>query len=206
MKDSESELVDPASQAQAARIILAARRRFFLTGFRGVTMDELAADLGMSKKTLYAHFPSKRSLVESLFLDKFRRVEADLDQCAANQPGTAGLAAMLTCIRRHTEEIQPVFMQDLNKELPDAFDKVVLHRRELIQKRFGSVLTQGQCDGTVRADIPVHLMLEILVGAVDAVANPRKLIDLNLSLETAISRIMDVFLKGVTTEKGRANL
>ena len=44
---------------ESARIVAAARRYFLAHGFRGVTMDDLAAELGMSKKTLYAHFSSK---------------------------------------------------------------------------------------------------------------------------------------------------
>jgi AcrR family transcriptional regulator len=40
-------------------VIAAARRQFFVHGFRRVSMDDLAAELRMSKKTLYACFPSK---------------------------------------------------------------------------------------------------------------------------------------------------
>ena len=65
----------PATQ----RMITAARRHFFAHGFRGVTMDDLAEELGMSKKTLYASFPSKDALLRAVLLDKFRSVEMDLD-------------------------------------------------------------------------------------------------------------------------------
>src|SRR6266536_2863827 len=41
------------------RIVDAARVHFFSNGFRSVTMDDLAEELGISKKTLYAHFPGK---------------------------------------------------------------------------------------------------------------------------------------------------
>ena len=206
MNAPQSDHAVPAAADPAARIVVAARRRFFLTGFRGVTMDELAADLGMSKRTLYTHFPSKQALVQSLIADKFRRAEADLEQCAAHHPGTAGITALLMCLRRHAEEIQPAFLQDVNKEFPEAFEEVMVRRRRLIQERFGGILKQGQRKGTFRSDIPVHLLLEILLGAVDAVANPARLTELNLPLETAISKIIDVFLKGVTTKKGRAGL
>ncbi|MGN6719163.1 MAG: helix-turn-helix domain-containing protein, partial [Candidatus Binatia bacterium] len=47
----------------AERIVSAARAHFFAHGFRSVTMDDLAAELGMSKKTLYAQFPSKTELL-----------------------------------------------------------------------------------------------------------------------------------------------
>ena len=41
-------------------------------------MDELARDMAMSKKTLYASFPSKTALLEAVILEKFRRIDADL--------------------------------------------------------------------------------------------------------------------------------
>ncbi len=60
------------------RIIDAARIHFFSHGFRSVTMDDLAEELGVSKKTLYAHFPGKFDLLESVLADKFAGVEATL--------------------------------------------------------------------------------------------------------------------------------
>ena len=48
-------------------------------------MDDLAAELRMSKKTLYACFPSKSSLVEAVLKDKFNEVEADLSRLASER-------------------------------------------------------------------------------------------------------------------------
>src|SRR5262249_36489071 len=61
------------------RIIRAAREHFLAHGFHRVTMDDLADGLGMSKKTIYSHFPSKTALLEAVLQDKFRQVEADLE-------------------------------------------------------------------------------------------------------------------------------
>jgi AcrR family transcriptional regulator len=52
------------------RIIDAARAHFFSHGFRSVTMDDLAVELGISKKTLYAYFPGKFDLLEAVLADK----------------------------------------------------------------------------------------------------------------------------------------
>src|SRR5690349_12620790 len=71
-----------SDHAAARRIIAAARSYFFAHGFRSVTMDDLAADLGMSKKTLYAAFASKETLLEAVLNDKFTSVEADLARLA----------------------------------------------------------------------------------------------------------------------------
>src|SRR5438094_8287384 len=57
------------------RIVDAARVHFFSHGFRRVTMDDLAEELGISKKTLYAHFPGKFDLLEAVLADKLAGVE-----------------------------------------------------------------------------------------------------------------------------------
>src|SRR5262249_50593953 len=72
------------------RIIGAAREEFLAHGFHGVTMDDLAEGLGMSKKTIYAQFPSKSALLEAMLLDKFRCAEEELEaitsECSADSP------------------------------------------------------------------------------------------------------------------------
>jgi len=58
-----------AGDSNRQRIVEAARTHFFSHGFRRVTMDDLAAELAISKKTLYAYFPSKTALLEDVLAD-----------------------------------------------------------------------------------------------------------------------------------------
>src|SRR5215813_5773214 len=86
------------------RIIGAAREQFLAHGFHSVTIDDLADRLWMSKKTIYAHPPSKTALLEAMLLEKFRCVEADLEaitsECSADFP--TGLHRLLACVQQHT--------------------------------------------------------------------------------------------------------
>src|SRR4029078_5649114 len=68
------------------RIIDAARAHFFNHGFRSVTMDDLAEELGISKKTLYAYFPGKFDLLEAVLADKLTSVEATLKEVTGAHP------------------------------------------------------------------------------------------------------------------------
>src|SRR5262249_53883719 len=164
----------PLDRIARQRIIGAAREHFFTHGFHGVTMDDLAEGLGMSKKTIYAHFPSKTSLLEAMLLEKFRCVEEDLQaitsECSADFP--TGLHRLLACVQRHTEEIRPPFLRDIQREAPDLFQVVQTRRREVIQRYFSKLLGEGRREGLIRKDIPVHLIIEILLGAVAAIVNP----------------------------------
>jgi AcrR family transcriptional regulator len=187
------------------RILAAAREHFLAHGFHSVTMDDLAEGLGMSKKTIYAHFPSKSALLEAMLLDKFRRAEEELraiaSECSADFP--TGLHRLLACVQRHTEEIRPPFVRDIQREAPELFKVVQARRREVIQRYFSQLLGEGRREGLIRKDVPVHLILEILLGAVEAVINPPRLAELGLSPQSGFTAIISVILEGALTREGR---
>ena len=179
-------------------IIAGARGHFFALGFRGVTMDDLAAELGMSKKTLYANFLSKTALLEAVIADKMARAEADLKGAMRSEAADfpARLEAMLLCMRRQTEEVQPAFVRDVQREVPELFALVQEGRRKLIQRHFGKLLKEGQKTGSIRRDIPTGLMIEILLGVVDAIIHPARLTKSGLTPRTGFAQIISVFLDG----------
>ena len=198
----------PSDRTARQRILGAAREQFLAHGFRSVTMDDLAEGLGMSKKTIYAHFPSKSALLETMLLDKFRCVEQELEaitaECSADFP--TGLHRLLECVQRHTEEIRPPFVRDIQREAPDLFKVVQARRREVIQRSFSKLLGEGRREGLIRSDTPVHLLIEILLGAVEAIINPPRLAELELSPKAGFTAIISVILEGALTPEGRARV
>jgi AcrR family transcriptional regulator len=198
----------PPGASARLRIIDVARREFFANGFRNVTMDDLAADLGMSKKTFYAHFPGKTELLKAVLTDKFDHVEADLGRIARENPldVAALLQQLLGCMQRHTDEIQPPFLRDMQREAPELFHLVESRRREIIRRYWGGLFRNGRKAGLIRKDIPIILMIEILLGAVQSIVNPSKMAELGLTPKTAVSSIIQVVLHGVITKKGKSIL
>jgi AcrR family transcriptional regulator len=190
------------------RIIAYARRHFFTHGFRIITMDDLATELGMSKKTLFIHFSSKIALLRAVLLDKFDDLNADLDRTTSRDVSDfpSSLLELLSCLQRHMEEIQPPFLRDMRRENPDVFALIETKRRELILQYFGKVVDQGQKAGLIRKGVPANLVIEILLGAVQAIMNPQKIKEIGLTLDAGYITIIRVVLEGVMTEKGRSKL
>ena len=188
-----------------SRVIGAARREFFVHGFRRVRMDDLAAELRMSKKTLYASFPSKSSLVEAVLTAKFDEVEADLRRLGLERASDMekGIHRFLQCVQRHTSEIHPAFVRDLGRETPDLFRIVEQRRRRLIRRHVGALFHTGRKEGLIRKDMPVHLLIEILLGAVEAIMIPSKLTELGLTLERGYATVIRVILEGVMERNPR---
>ena len=187
------------------RIVDAARGHFFSHGFRRVTMDDLAFELGISKKTLYAYFPGKFDLLEAALADKFAGVEAKLERAACAQPHNfpATLHDLLAGLQRELHEIKPPFVRDMRQKAPQVFKVVERRRAALIQRYFGKLFVQGQHAGMVRKDVPAKLIIEILLALVQGIMNPPKMEELGMLPKEGFSGIIRIVLEGALTPKGR---
>jgi hypothetical protein len=83
------------------------------------------------------------------------------------------------------------------------FQLVQSRRREVIQRYFGKILDEGRRAGIFRKDISTRLLIEILLGATEAIMNPPKMAELGLTPKSGFLTIITVVLEGVLTEKGR---
>jgi AcrR family transcriptional regulator len=208
MKPPKKQQESAVKTSTRDRIIAKARSHFFSFGFRGVTMDDLAKELGMSKKTIYAHFPSKEWLLKAVLLNKSRDVEKDLDLITSSSPADflAALHQLLQRMQEHLEEVQPPFLRDMEREGPETFKLVETRREELIHRYFGKLIEDGQKAGIIRSDIPSRLVVEILLAATQAIMNPPKLAKLGLGPKSGFSAMITVIFQGMLTEGGRATL
>lgn len=198
---SRSRSDDPMRQ----RMVSAARAHFFNHGFRSVTMDDLAEELGISKKTLYAHFPGKIDLLHAVLADKFAAVEAELKRVARNHPHdfVAALHELLAGTQHQLDEIKPPFVRDMQQKTPQAFKVIERRRAALIQRYFGNLLVRGQRAGMVRKDIPARLIIEILLAVVQSIMNPPKMEELGMMPKEGFAAILKIVLEGALTTKGR---
>ena len=168
-------------------------------------MDDLAKELGISKKTLYAHFPGKFDLLEAVLADKFASVEATLKEVTSAHPRdfSATLHDLLAGTQRELDEIKPPFVRDMRQKAPQVFKVVETRRGALIQTYFGKLFVDGQRTGMVRKDVPAKLMIEILLAMVQSIMNPPKMEELGMLPKEGFAGILKIVLEGVLTAKGR---
>jgi len=183
----------------------AARAHFFSHGFRSVTMDDLALELGISKKTLYAHFPGKFDLLEAVLADKLASVEATLEEVTRAHPDDfpATLRSLLAGTQHELDEIKPPFVRDMRQKAPEIFKLVERRRAALIQRYMGKFFVDGQRLGMVRKDVPAKHIIEILLAMVQSIMNPPKMEELGMMPKEGYSGILKVVLEGALTPKGR---
>ena len=168
-------------------------------------MDDLAEELGISKKTIYAHFPGKFDLLEAVLADKFAGVEAMLKKVSRTRlhdlPAT--LRELLAGTQRELDEIKPPFVRDMRQKAPDVFKLVERRRAALIQRYLGKFFVEGQRAGMVRKDVPPKLIIEILLAMVQSIMNPPKMEELGMMPKEGFAGILKIVLEGALTSKGR---
>ena len=168
-------------------------------------MDDLAAELGISKKTLYTHFPGKIELLEAVLADKFAGVETKLNKVMRAHPHdfSTALHELLVNTQLELDEIKPPFVRDMRQKAPQVFKVIERRRAALIERFFGKLFVEGQRAGMVRKDVPVKLIIEILLTVVQAIMNPVKMGELGMMPKDGFAGILKIVLEGALTRKGR---
>lgn len=197
----------PAAEAEVPRrrILHAAEETFLTRGLRSLTMDDLAAEIGMSKRTLYQHFTSKDDLFTAVIDARLASIEHDLEALTRQHSADVArqLNAVLAYLSRRLGEIRPAFLQDVRRHAPETFDKIDRFRRRMMSRYFGQLLERGRARGFLREDLSATVVMEIALTLITTIVTPESLQRLNVSPAEAFNTILSVLLEGLLTPAGR---
>lgn len=192
---------DPA----VARILRQAREHFFAHGYCACTMDDLAVELGMSKKTLYVHFRSKEEIMRAVIAQLGREVRADADALLANrQLGFAEkLRGFAEGVVQRLAQLNPRTLRDLQRFAPELHDLIVEMRQKNIPYIFSCFIEEGKLAGKVRDDVDTAFAVEFFLQAMQGLMQPATLDRLGLAPRELLPRAIDLFFSGLLTPAGR---
>ena len=196
------------SEAEArTRIMTLANKHFFAYGYSALTMDELARELGVSKKTLYVHFRSKDALVEEIFNQFAAGVRAQADTIFADQElsFTAKMHRFGETMTQRLSRLSPHVLRDLQRFAPHIYRRLEELRNQNIPHIFGGILRQGQAAGIVRANIDPAFAVEFWRPALQSLLHPDTLERLKLNPHQVMAEAIDLFFGGLLTPAGRKN-
>lgn len=188
------------------RILETARRQFFSQGFTKVTMDEIAHELGMSKKTLYQHFPGKRDLLQESLLGITLKISEGLNRIVQNnQLGfSKKLEQALGFVASELPRFSPIFLRDIQRHAPDIWQELDRRRSQSIKKYLGALFEEGIQKGFLRKDVDAEFLILLFSTLILNIINPETLSRLPLSTTQAFANINQVVFQGILTAKGRA--
>ena len=194
------------SQEVRQRILAHAAARFLASGFRRLTMDQLASELGVSKKTLYSHFPSKQELLSAAIHLQLDGLEARLEKVfgAGDLPFPARLDLLLHAVGAQFSAIRYPLVDDLYRHAPRVWQEIDEFRKTVVFSRLEKLLRQGVREGYVRGDLEPRLTAFIITQIAQAVFNPAQFVGLGTSPSVVFAAVMSLLYRGVFTDRGRA--
>ena len=205
MTSVPSRSVDPATVEARLRILRQAQADFFAHGYSSFTMDALAGELGMSKKTLYVHFGGKDEIVGALIDHLAAEIRADADAWLQNRE--LNLAEKLRgFVERLVERISmlhPRTVRDLQRFAPKLYAKLEEVRGKTLPYVFGRFIEQGQEAGLIRTHLPSGVAIEFFLQAMQGLMQPIALERLRMAPREVIPAGIDLFFSGLLTNAGR---
>ncbi len=187
-----------------ARILRQARADFFTHGYSRFTMDDLAAELGMSKKTLYVHFAGKDDIIAAVIQDLGEEVRADAEAILRNRELSFAekLRGFVLGMMARLATLDPRTVRDLQRYAPELFTRVDEVRRKNIPYIFGRLVEEGQATGMVRTDVPPPFAIEFFLHAMQGLLQGPALERLRLAPSEVIAQGIDLFFGGLLTPAG----
>lgn len=200
MANMETNPVPRVSAVDAERvdaIVQAAHRLFLAPGFAGMSMDDLARELGMSKKTIYRYFPDKRSLLTEVLDRQFAAIERALTAAAEQSAGEPFDVRVRRFLIAAGTELGRIGAAQLSSGRGgDAFLRLYVEQRvdAAIYQPLKELFQDGHRQGLLPA--PPELVGEIIRGALERLLNSRLPYELEYSAADLLSATVDTVLHG----------
>jgi AcrR family transcriptional regulator len=198
-------LAVPETAPLRGRILRQARADFFAHGYSRFTMDGLAEELGMSKKTLYVHFAGKDEIIGAVIDDLAAEIRADADTLLRNRELNLAekLRGFVEGMLERMAALHPRTVRDLQRFAPKLYAKVEEVRGVTLPYVFGRFVEEGQMGGLIRTNLPPGFAIEFFLHAMQGMMHPTTLERLRLAPRDVIANGIDLFFGGLLTHAGR---
>ncbi|WP_299524525.1 TetR/AcrR family transcriptional regulator [Winogradskyella sp.] len=185
------------------KIIYKASKLFLTLGFKSVTMDDIANELGISKKTIYVHFSNKTKLVEAVTFHLFDTICDGIDDICEKAPNPIEeLYSIKMYVMHHlkNEKTSPIFQ--LKKYYPQIHNQLKFKQFEKMHTSVEESLQQGVDSGVFRDTIDVDFISRMyftgMTGIKEELFFPRN----KYPMEYLMESYLEYHLRAIVTEKG----
>lgn len=185
------------------KIIHKASDLFLTLGFKSVTMDDIANELGISKKTIYVHFPNKTKLVEATTLHVFETVSCGIDHiCGLEKNPIEEVFEIKRFVMDHLKNEKSSPQYQLQKYYPKIFSTLKAKQFEVMQGCVMENLNRGIKLGLYRETIDIQFISRIYFNSM-MILKDQELFPLkNFSMNALMENYLEYHLRGICTQKG----
>ncbi len=186
-----------------SRIQKAAHDLVMRYGIRSVSMDDIATNLGISKKTIYLYFKDKDELVEAVVDEVIATnqcaCKADIER---SENAVHEIFLVMEMMAEMLKTMNPFILHDMQKYHPSAFSKFKKHKNEFLYNICTQNLLRGVKEELYRPEIELDILCRYRVETLFIPFNPEFQQSLKHNLAKIEEEILMHFLFGLVSQKG----
>jgi AcrR family transcriptional regulator len=185
------------------RIQQKAKDLFHRYGFKSVTMDEIASQLGVSKKTIYQYYSDKDELVDVVVSNiiAYARKTCD-DHIATSQDAVHELFQAIDFVHEMFSDMNPSMMYDLERFHPKSYQLFLDYKNKYLHDVIKANLQRGIKEELYRADINIEIITRFRLEGMMLVFNPNLFPPTKFNMAELHQTSMEHYLFGVASLKG----
>ncbi len=185
------------------RILHQAAALFMRNGIKSVSMDDIAASMAMSKKTLYKWFANKDEMVHAVMAQHLNDTQRDCVRLLGQSASAIDeLFRMMGWMRQQFADVHPSIFYDLQKFYPLTWKLWVAHKYEYILDQITDNLRRGMAEGLYRADLDVAVLARLRLAQIELAFNPDVFPVREFDVQRLQQSILEHFMLGIASLKG----
>ena len=189
------------------KIIDKASEMFLSLGFKSVTMDDIANELGISKKTIYVHFPNKSKLVEGTAMHVFNKISHGIDCiCAIKKNPIEEIFDIKNFVRDHLKDEKSSPQYQLQKYYPKVSKTLKKKQYEVMNECVKDNLTRGIALGLYRDNLNLEFIARLYFNNMVCLKDQDMFPLKDLSMNELMDNFLEYHLRGICTIKGQEKL
>ena len=186
------------------RILEKATELFMQYGIRSITMDEIAAQLGISKKTIYQFFTDKDAMVEAVVNEEMMRNEADCrDYNLQAENAVHEIFSAMDGMQEMLKTMNPQLLHDLEKHHPAAFKRLKQYKYQFLSSMIRENLERGIREDLYRSEINIDLITRHRIESAFMPFNQEAFPQNKFSMNQTCQDLAVLFLHSVCNENGK---
>lgn len=171
-------------------------------GTAAVTMDMIASNCGISKRTLYEHFSDKRTLVRHVILDLYYTNAINSIHAIKKAPNKLeALLSIYFLTREIVTTVSEAFMNDISRLYPEI-EHDCQKRNKLYTKQLSELIRQGQEEGVFRPSSNSHIYATIFTLLMRDIKSHMSIFPTGTSLIQILDAAFINFIRGIASKKG----
>lgn len=196
--------MDHEKKAELAERILDSGFTYFRQyGIRAVTLDEIAMQLGISKKTIYEYFSGKDELVTCVIQKRVERIQ---DKCLEYRKVASNAIEENILVMDYLDglfrNMNPVILMDLQKFHPQAFQIFQKHMQDFVFHSIGENIQRGMREGLYRKDLNVEVLSMFRLESSLLCFKPEAFPKDRFSMDLVQRELLWHYLYGISSPKG----